>query len=411
MLGNDSSIKRALGYRRFTGTRPLRVMVLTSGYHLQKEACRALCSLGHEAFEVNVRVGGPGEVIRLLIHSMLRVRPDFLLLINHIGFDDRGGVGDLLQWLNMPLAVWYVDNPFFVIKNMQFPAPRMSSVFLWERSMVSTLQRSNVQDISYLPLGCDLSLFRGQSQPVRYPVSFVGNSMVHADEKWSRNMSGRTLALAKAWRRELVAKRQPMAERVLALKAAEPELPVWDMLASATFSATGIYRRRLLEALDSQSLHVFGDEHWWRVLPHASRHGLVPYGRELADVYRHSGININATSLQMPEAVNQRVFDVPAAGGFLLTDEQTALPELFEPGTEVVTYASAAHLADLCRYYAARPQERARIVQRAQARLLDCHTYAHRLQTLVAHMQRRHGAHVPVAPRKLAAGDRPPLAC
>ena len=44
------------------------------------------------------------------------------------------------------------------------------------------------------------------------------------------------------------------------------------------------------------------------------------YYKDLPLLYNACKINFNATSLQMKEAVNQRVFDVPACGAFLLTD-------------------------------------------------------------------------------------------
>jgi spore maturation protein CgeB len=403
MIGGDSVIKRKLGYRRFVSNRPLKVLVLHSGYHLQAEACRALNQLGHQAFELNICVGGPADIIRLLLQSMLRVQPDFVLLVNHIGFDDRGGVGDVFEWLQMPLAIWYVDSPFFIIRNLQFPAPSVSSVFLWERSLLEPLARSNVEDCCYLPLACDLSLFRHEPCLPDYAVSFVGNSMVHAGEKWTGGLSGRALELAERWRQMLLERRQCMVGRVLATEANEPNLPAWDMLASATFSATGTYRQRLLAAVAKQGLHLFGDPGWQRTMPATQRHGMVQYGKDLASVYRRSAININATSLQMPEAVNQRVFDVPAAGGFLLTDRQAALPELFEEGREVACYGSPEELASLCRHYRQHPTQREQLVARAHRRILGEHTYAHRLDTLVRHMQRRHApkarTHPPVGAR------------
>lgn len=391
MLGTNSGLKRLLSYPRFAGKRPLRVLVLSSGYHLQEEAAQALMELGHDGFALNIRVGGPADLIRLLIEAMIKVKPDFVLLINHIGFDDKGGIGSLFEWLQMPLAIWYVDNPFFVIRNLQFPAPTVSSVFLWERSLLEPLRDSNVQDVSYLPLGCDLSRFQYAPTSPSYPVSFVGNSMVHADEKWSRDMRGRTLSIARAWRDELVNGRgKQMVERTLRLEREEPEQPAWDILASATFSATGIYRNRLLDAIDVRDLHIFGDPGWEILLPEAHLHGMVTYGPALAQIYRQSAINVNATSRQMPEAVNQRVFDVPAAGGFLLTDDQPALGELFDIGREVVTFADADELGWQVRHFQQRPEQRAEIAARGYRRVLREHSYCHRLAHLVAHMRKRH---------------------
>lgn len=62
-----------------------------------------------------------------------------------------------------------------------------------------------------------------------------------------------------------------------------------------------------------------------------------------------TAINVNQTSLQMRDAVNQRVFDCPAAGGFVITDNQPDLHEYFDVTREMVTYDSLGELSDKVR--------------------------------------------------------------
>jgi spore maturation protein CgeB len=83
----------------------------------------------------------------------------------------------------------------------------------------------------------------------------------------------------------------------------------------------------------------------------------------------------------MAAAVNQRVFDCPAAGGFLLTDAQPSLASLFDAG-EVAVYHSIEECRDLLRWYRARPRSRCQLVSKARLRILDQHTYAHRLRQI-----------------------------
>jgi len=82
--------------------------------------------------------------------------------------------------------------------------------------------------------------------------------------------------------------------------------------------------------------------------------------------------------------VNQRVFDCPAAGGFLLTDAQGDIEDLFDPGNEVAAYRSWEECRDLLRFYRARPDARLEIVRAARRRVLSEHTYAHRLDRIVS---------------------------
>jgi spore maturation protein CgeB len=92
---------------------------------------------------------------------------------------------------------------------------------------------------------------------------------------------------------------------------------------------------------------------------------------------------VNLTSLQMPTALNQRCYDVPAAGGFILTDQREALAEQFEPETEIVTFASLPDLLEKWEYYRTHPHQRSQVIDRGQRRVLLEHTYSHRLREML----------------------------
>ena len=89
----------------------------------------------------------------------------------------------------------------------------------------------------------------------------------------------------------------------------------------------------------------------------------------------------------MPTAVNQRVFDCPAAGGFLLTDAQTDLESLFDAPNETARYTGIDEARELIRYYSEHDTERTTITQRARERILSEHTYEHRLQTMTERLK------------------------
>ena len=117
----------------------------------------------------------------------------------------------------------------------------------------------------------------------------------------------------------------------------------------------------------------------------------LDYYRELPVFYNRCRINLNATNLQMGEAVNQRVFDVPACGSFLLTDRQGALEELFEVGKEIIAFDDPGEIPELVRFYLDCPEARRRIAHRGRERVLARHTYRHRLQVILQTMKARYG--------------------
>jgi spore maturation protein CgeB len=154
------------------------------------------------------------------------------------------------------------------------------------------------------------------------------------------------------------------------------------------YEQTSRSRVDLVRRLLPLGIEVCGDGNWRAVLPRV--HGEISYFQGMPAHYRSTAVNLNITSVQMPLSVNQRVFDCPAAGGFLVTDAQEDLFSFFDPDTELVTYASLDELEDKVRYFADRPDERARIVNTARKRILAEHTHAHRLQALEAYLRERY---------------------
>ena len=93
----------------------------------------------------------------------------------------------------------------------------------------------------------------------------------------------------------------------------------------------------------------------------------------------------------MKGAVNQRLFDVPAAGAFVLTDWREQTEKLFEPGKELVCYRESEEIPDLVRYFLAHPEERRRIVRAARTRVLAEHTWTHRVRSILTILRETYG--------------------
>ena len=68
------------------------------------------------------------------------------------------------------------------------------------------------------------------------------------------------------------------------------------------------------------------------------------------DIYRHSKINLNITSLQFDDAVINRVIDVAAVGGFILTDWKSGLEKITSVAQEI-SYKTVEELNHKLAYY------------------------------------------------------------
>src|SRR5690606_34963380 len=77
-----------------------------------------------------------------------------------------------------------------------------------------------------------------------------------------------------------------------------------------------------------------------------------------------------------------RVFEAAGAGACLITDRWVGIEAFLEPGREVLVADDGHQVADLLQALAA--GEARRIGERARARVLGEHTYAHRAAELEA---------------------------
>ncbi len=81
--------------------------------------------------------------------------------------------------------------------------------------------------------------------------------------------------------------------------------------------------------------------------------------------------------------VNPRTFEVAACGGFQLVDRVQGLEKLFAPGQEIAAFGSEEELLEMAQHYLANPEERARLAQAGRRRVLNEHTYYHRMEQML----------------------------
>lgn len=393
LLGVDSPLRRLRLQPRFVGKR-LTILVPKNDYYVQKECCRALVALGHKVIEVPLgSAGGTIEVPQVLgtlMRNVVTHKPDMLLTINYTGFDRAAWFDEIIDAMGLPTAVWFVDSPFFLALGYLAPAHSVTTFFSWDRSYVPVLQALGAPRVYHLPLATDVHLFSpvGAEATIAappLPASFVGHTLDLLVKHWHAQLLPGEANQAKTWAAQLLQQRDCLHSLVPQMQP--PIDPRVRVLAAANYTASKRLRQSLLQPLADANLHVFGDAAWPQMLPRARTYGPCDYGEATRRIYQNSAVNLNVTNLQMPTAVNQRIFDVPASGAFLLTDAQPELEQYFEPGTEVVVYQSAEQLQDLCRYHQKHPTQRQAIVARALRRVLAEHTYAHRMQQLLQIMR------------------------
>jgi len=120
---------------------------------------------------------------------------------------------------------------------------------------------------------------------------------------------------------------------------------------------------------------------------------------------RDSVISLNFANSRGSNQIKARTFEVPGAGGFLMTEYAPGLERYYEIGKEIEVFDNPAVLIQKCRYYLANPRERDSIARAGYERTRQQHTYEHRLSELLAPVADRECHTSPAEINSIGLGD------
>lgn len=388
-----------------------RILLLTSQFFLMGEIVAACQRQGvpHMFINMDAKEMDLDQFVVRISSAIDTFRPDFVLTVNHLGVDQEGYLNALLHKFKLPLASWFVDNPLLILPAYKGQADSNTTIFTWDADRMDALREMGFSTIFYLPLGTDQTRFlpsKGctESKWAR-DISFVGNSMVHKTAK-RLEVSRITGLLAEKYKEVAHAFGQGDEHSVVNfLRDNYPELlPEYEnkltphrKLSFETlviWQATLEYRLSCVKQILKFHPLIVGDDGWSKLLGTDQRwdyHRELSYYTDLPRFYPCSKINFNCTSQQMKGAVNQRVFDVPACNGFILTDHRYQMENLFEPGKEIAVYNSIDEIPQLVEKYLEDEPARKQIIKAARKRILAEHTYDCRLKVLIDCMRKTYG--------------------
>ena len=385
-----------MAYPKLAGTKP-RMLVLESQYWLDVACIRAAEGMGWSVSRTPVLMSGalPREMVSGLLEQLVAFKPDFVMSINLSGMDEQGLFAGLFEDLHIPFVTWFVDDPRTIMMGRDCYGTEHGVALTWEHGYMGYLEERGFGLVTYMPLAVDGKVFNGEPGDTwPLPPTFIGNSMVQSAAEewgWAQLHPEVESAVVEAIGRDTLERGN--FGTGLGTVLGEERIAAWDeeyrrhgeLLCFV--EGTRRLREELVTRLAPHGLVVCGDEHWGRVTD--AWQPYVNYEGGVGAYYRGCPVNLNSTSIQMASAVNQRIFDCPAAGGFLLTDGQGDLGSLFDVETEVAQYQNLDEAEAMLLHYLEAPEERVEITRRAQKRIMGEHTYRHRLEVLLVLLRER----------------------
>lgn len=310
--------------------------------------------------------------------------------------------------LKVPYVCWTVDSPVpelfsNALKNTY------NRVFLFDRAQYDFFSPVNPSCIHYLPLAADVKSFEDvvlsmtDEDYAAYgaEVSFVGSLYTEKCRYDSLSLSDRTRgyvdglmeAQLKIFGGNLLS--ESLTESVIReIADADPDFYLGEDLRDGVeryltahqyigMKLAALERERILKRLSEHfpvTLYTRSDA---SALPRVDCRGGVSTLTEMPKVFQASRINLNMTIRPIETGLSQRVWDVLACGGFLLTNYQAEIPDYFEVGKDLETYESPEELEEKIQYYLTHEEERMEIAINGYEKTAASHTYEMRLTQMI----------------------------
>lgn len=270
-----------------------------------------------------------------------RIRPDIVIVLDGLHFDIKHV--DEMRSQGIRTAIWFTDDPYYTDITAGL-ATHYDEVFTLEMTCVEFYRRLGCSRVHYLPMGAFPVEFRPRNpaRSKRHEVCFIGSAY---------------------WRRVAFFDE------------------VTGYLASRDTHISGIWWERL------RDFPILSDKI-------ALGRWLGP--RETAEMYNGSKIVINMHRAYDDETFNNnsagihavspnpRTFEIAACATLQLTDARDDLASFYTPGVEIVTYTTPQEMVEKIDYYLTHEEERQAIAMRGMYRTMRDHTYARRLDAMLA---------------------------
>lgn len=154
-------------------------------------------------------------------------------------------------------------------------------------------------------------------------------------------------------------------------------LPARDCKYAVTFvGANHGNRARTIDLLRKKGIDTVCFGHGWE-------QGSIQVD-QIPDILRRSIISLNFANSRGENQIKARTFEVPGAGGFLLTETARGLEKYYDIGNEIVAFDDIDDAAMKIKYYLANPQLRDTIANAGFQRTVVDHTYDNRMSQLLS---------------------------
>lgn len=272
-------------------------------------------------------------------------KPELHLIFKGERFD-REAV-DLVRAAGVPTVLWHHDVDYHVPSWLLVVAGAVDYFFTHARGMVHRFKEAGIPRTDWLSEG--------------FPENFFAFDRIKEDERrlyTSQVMLAGNIHMSRRYR----------------LRAIMLHRAIKDGFSVKWWGPRISYRLRNVDLILSRVGRAYGG----RFLANDEFAKAV----NCADVFLARDVNP-----EVDASVSNRLYWACGSGSFYLTHHSDGIEDIMIPGKELETFKTLDEMSEKIRYYVDHPEERRRIAEAGQRRVLDNYTMRHRLGEMLQRLQ------------------------
>ncbi|SDA41850.1 spore maturation protein CgeB [Butyrivibrio sp. INlla18] len=312
-------------------------------------------------------------------------KPLFVFSINYYPF-----ISMLCEKLHVFYVAETVDCPVFEIFNTTIKNT-FNRIFLFDKEQYNLIHSQNPDCIFHLPLGaaCDrVSTLLGTTSDYKYDISFIGSLYNEKDplsnepsiscslKSTIESMIDKQLddsvfgydVLKATLNNEIINELKEIDKAFYPSNMSVFDISDYVALCNylcphATYQERVKILNLIVAKLPYTKLDLFTKSNCNELSDNIIIHNGADSLKEMPFIFRQSKVNLNITTRSITSGLSQRIWDVLACQGFLITNYQPEIDTFFKDGKHLVTYKSYDELIDKIGYYLSHDKEREKIAK------------------------------------------------
>ncbi|MFK7788653.1 MAG: glycosyltransferase [Phycisphaeraceae bacterium] len=325
----------------------------------------SLCAMGHELtyFDYPSLISDLGrtKANRRLEAIVQGKQPDLLFGVVRRDLVSKRTMRRISEQSDTTTINWFCDDHWQFDSHARGWTPCFNHVVTTSQNAYAGYQAHGLTNVIKSQWGDNHTLYKPTDEPFKYDVTFVGQPY------GMREQAIQTLQRAginvRAWGSGWPDGKLSQSEMIRVFSQSRINLNFADASSSSRTKLEAIAASHTVSSLRTKPA-------LWRLWSGAQR--LAAWDKQRAAT----------PDIAPPRQIKGRVFEVPACGGFLLTQPAEDLDTYLKPGQDCATFETIDELVDQVRYYLKHEDDRRDIASRGYQRTLGEHTYAARFEAI-----------------------------